>query len=583
MQHPAAIVNRANISERRVVPVRQPRRDQDGDAATSSPIAQLTRDIVVAFLARPNAAADSSADLEDVISTTYKTLRTHEAEVFKRTGRILSEATPVSDTALDPAEDNLGQPVTNLAETIPSRSPTQISLPEQPRPAPQDSGPISLPDTSLLDMSDNEKPKQPWDAEAWLANFTNPSKWMIEEAHADNPYMKEHGWVGVYDQHIVCLLTGRKLAIITQHLRKTFAEKEPALSTPEGYRQTLRLPADYPKAAPYLSNVRSTIAANQDRRINSSRDPEMQAKIENLIAKAGLDGSKREQPSSRPGTFPDFMICLECGQTMHDLRKHVNAEHSISYDHYKRKWRISGRAHYAAEQGMTLADAKMEARRFIEELGLDPDTEVNPGRWPGVLPQSIICLLDGQPTDNLPSYLSRIGYGPLSHYLARFELPADYPLTIGEPPAPETGTDAGTKTGGKAPRKRRTARPAEKAAPKAKVTNVAPPLPAGQPAGEGQPFTANEDHTENLTDNSADLEGYSSKLAREAAEFKQRKASGQTAAPAPRSLPTGSNDTSAQVHVLPSRRTREERVIEGKIGAQKVVVERKPGKLRLKN
>lgn len=394
-------------------------------------LAQIARDIVCAFLARPDSKATTVRDLEELIEATYSVLLKMETKHSvqsegdaheksrKLQFRSASEGDIESHTAAEAPlaltrapdaganwdgdhhlfHDGTSEPVHGTRR-----------LPNPPKIAVR---------SAAKDIA--------WDPEAWLAKFSNPSPTMVAEARSDNPNNKR-GWIGVYDDRIVCLLTGRELKILGAHLGRLF-KNDPlhsAFATHAGYVEGLYLPADYPKAAPYLSSIRTKVASDRGRQ-KSGRPAEVQKRIDEVLAGANFDLGQRTKPLTRPGNFPDFVVCFECGKAMHDIRPHLLEVHGVSYDRYKRQWYISGRAPATGDKGMSFARTRQEAAKQLEILGISPSEQIKPDLWPGVLADKILCLNDGKLVANLKEHLDSTGQPSLAHYRARYELPDDYP------------------------------------------------------------------------------------------------------------------------------------------------------------
>ena len=402
---------------------------------SASAVAILTRDIVVSHLAKADSEIKTAADLAALIETTYKTFVRLEQE---RTGRI----------------GNVSQGSAKGVESEPEVEVFQRAASEARVAAPQQfsattgvsetaAGFVDLPDIEALIA---QKARQrsmakaaqtavrasvtDFDVDAWLAGFSNPSETMKAEAKSDNPNNKR-GWIGVYDDRLICLLTGREIKILGAHLRGLFKNHptHSTFATHAGYVQGLRLPEDYPKAAPYLSEMRKTTASKRGLPV-SRRPDDLQKEIDEVLAKTGLDLSYRTKPATRPGNFPDFVVCLECGEVMHDIREHLREVHGTFFDRYKRKWKISGRAPSNGPEGLDFASTRKEAARLLTEMNIDPSGQIAPERWPGVLENQMRGLRDGALVTNLEEHLRSNGQPPLAHYLARYELPKNYPVMI---------------------------------------------------------------------------------------------------------------------------------------------------------
>lgn len=403
-----------------------------------STLAELTTQIVTTYLERSGSAVNSIDDLNALIETTYSTLLKYESQRYEVTGAMVSElpddpamASRLSEfTGGDPAvaseaiENEVSKP---LGQADEHRKPSKLKLPsfERIRSELRNRKGASF---AVPIVGQTGTPVE-FDTEEWLASFSNPSDVMIAEARADNTNNKR-GWIGVYDDGIVCLFTGRRVKVLGPHLRRLFRDDKTfkEFSSHAGYVHGLRLPIDYPKAAPYLSTIRTNVAAQRGKS-EAGRPADIQAKIDKILANTDFDLSLRDKPATRPGNFPDFVVCLECGDAVHDIRPHLRAKHKTFYDRYKRDWHISGRAPATGEGGMNFTSTRRHAAEMLEKMGIPASEQVKPDKWPGVLKDKILCMIDGQLVDDLAKHLASNGHPPVAHYRARFELPANYPAT----------------------------------------------------------------------------------------------------------------------------------------------------------
>jgi len=565
-------------------------------ATRPSNIADLATQIVITFLEKSGDQVATLDDLKTLVESTFSTLHEFEMKRYEKTGELMS------DMMRDPAFAATLAPIAGAALASASTAPAASTPPAQPATADHseeaddeglefdddgrhanvpasESGKFELPNlqrirderrprdissVAILGAGPNGEPAE-FDTEEWLASFNTPSDVMIAEARADNPNNKR-GWIGVYDDRIVCLFTGRPLKILGAHLKRLF-EDDPNFSTfatHAGYVEGLKLPVDYPKAAPYLSTIRTDVAARRGKG-EVGRPADIQAKIDKVLAKTPFDLSFRDKPDTRPGNFPEFIVCLECGEAMHDIRPHLRDKHKTYYDRYKRDWHISGRAPAVGEEGMSFMATRRHAAEMLEAKGIPASEQVKPDKWPGVLKDKVLCMIDGQLVDDLERHLASTGQAPIAHYRARFELPANYPTT---PPSttPSTRGSAPAKKAGAASSKTGTrAKSAGRASTARAVVDAANDQPVPVAAVEAAP-------EESVVKD--DLAALTEKLQRDMESFKQRKAPSPVAAPAP---------AAATVLPMPGRTTVEKRLIESKGVSLPVTVERRPGKLHLKH
>lgn len=554
-----------------------------------SGIADLTTQIVITYLDKAGAQVATLADLNALIESTFSTLLEFEMKRYERTGEL------INDLMRNPAFAATLAPVANIPLAQPAADPAAVSyapveeaaevedeaddVGEGAPSAPVAEGKDELP--SLSRIRDERRPRDvssvailgagpdgepaEFDPEEWLASFSNPSDVMISEARADNPYNKR-GWIGVYDDRIVCLFTGRPLKILGAHLKRLFKDDPnfASFATHAGYVEGLKLPVDYPKAAPYLSEIRTDVAARRGKG-EIGRPAHIQAKIDKILAKTPFDLSFRDKPDTRPGNFPEFVLCLECGEAMHDIRPHLRDKHKTYYDRYKRDWHISGRAPAVGEEGMNFMSTRRHAAEMLEAKGVPASEQVKPDKWPGVLKDKILCMIDGQLVDDLERHLASTGQAPIAHYRARFELPANYPTT---PPSttPSASGGAAPKRAGAAAGKSTTRAKSSGRGATARVVEAANDQPAATPV------TVVEEAPKAEVAES-DLSALTEKLQRDLENFKQRKATPAVEAPPP---------AAATVLPMPGRTIVEKRMIASKGGTKPVTVERRPGKLHLK-
>lgn len=525
---------------------------QDGPSA----IAQLATQIVCTYLEKNAAAIGSVEELNSLIESTFQTLHDFEMKRVETAGDGPRQNAPIASA---PHPESTAQPSgAPKTKSAPSKT---IALPDLQR-IRDERRPRNLASAAVLGVSADGKPVE-FDAEEWLKLFDKPTDVMIAEARSDNPYNKR-GWIGVYDDKIVCLFTGRHLKILGAHLRRLF-KNDPnysAFATHAGYVEGLNLPIDYPKAAPYLSTIRTDVAARRGKG-DTGRPAELQKKIDDVLEVSGFDLSLRDKPATRPGNFPDFVVCLECGDAMHDIRPHLRDQHGTYYDRYKRDWQISGRAPATGEEGMNFTSTRKHAAQLLEDLGIPASEQIQPDRWPGVLKDKILCMIDNQLVDDLPKHLASTGLPPIKHYLARYELPEDYPAT-----PPSLPPQAGGAETTKAVRSKRAASSSKAPAKRGRVAKAAndEAIVSQSPAARTTSVDLVAQDKEN------DLATLTDKLQQDVEAFKRRKST-----PAVEAAPITST-----VLPMPNRTSVETRVIERKNGALPVTIERRPGKLRLR-
>lgn len=123
----------------------------------------------------------------------------------------------------------------------------------------------------------------------------------------------------VYFDHIVGLEDGEHAKILKHYVKRHGM-------TLDGYYQRWGLPPDYPKQCASVSQRKREIAE-----------------------KTGL-GQVRRKPAGASETRPepavpidqsvtdDYIICLEDGQKVKGLKRHLKAHHNMSFEEYQEKW-----------------------------------------------------------------------------------------------------------------------------------------------------------------------------------------------------------------------------------------------------
>ena len=167
-----------------------------------------------------------------------------------------------------------------------------------------------------------------FDIEKWINSLPETNTFTESEARRDNPYLAQ-GWVGVHSSHIVCLLDGKSVRVLTSHLKRHY-KNDPRASSAESYRAHFRLPPDYPMAAPDFHTLKSRVIANshaRGRRTRVDREAEVVNRVNSAIAKAGLDPRDQISPETTPGVFADTIVCITCSAKIDNIIDHMRDAH----------------------------------------------------------------------------------------------------------------------------------------------------------------------------------------------------------------------------------------------------------------
>lgn len=266
-----------------------------------------------------------------------------------------------------------------------------------------------------------------FNAAEWLESLPERTIWAETEARKRNHYV-ERGWVGVSDSHILCLLDGKPVRLLTTHLKRNY-KNMPHVATPEAYRAHFMLPPDYPMGSPQFQAVKSSSIhkANQDRLAGEATRPaEIQGKIDAALKKSNMDLSAQANPETRPGLFEHDIVCLHCSAKVQDLAAHLRSDHKMSLLKYISVFKISSRYPGAIEP-VGIAGARARADELLSVNKIDPKKMVNPKSWPGVAGNFIVCLEDGAQIVNLEQHLETKHRMSMDTYRTKYGLPKDFP------------------------------------------------------------------------------------------------------------------------------------------------------------
>ena len=262
-----------------------------------------------------------------------------------------------------------------------------------------------------------------FNAAEWLESLPEVTSWAAAEARKRNHYV-DKGWVGVSDSHIVCLLDGKAVRLLTTHLKRNY-KNMPHVATPEAYRSHFMLPPDYPMGSPQFQALKSNSIhkVNQDRLAGEAHRPDdVQDKINAALANSGMDLAQQVNAETRPGLFEHDIVCLQCSAKVQDLAAHLRAEHKMSLLKYISVFKVSSR-YPASVPPIGIAGARARADELLAANKIDPAKMVNSKSWPGVAANFIVCLEDGAQIVDLGSHLAKKHRMSIDTYRAKYGLP----------------------------------------------------------------------------------------------------------------------------------------------------------------
>jgi len=184
-----------------------------------------------------------------------------------------------------------------------------------------------------------------FDAPGWLNSLPERNIYTDSEAYRANPNLKK-GWVGAYDNYIICLIDGKPVRILTSHLKRYYKD-DPRGASLSAYRAYFRLPPDYPASAKEFQEKKSKSIENSHKKEDRGspiRADDVNDQILASLNKAEADPHNQIKASTCPGLFSDFIVCLECGSRTTDIFSHLEKSHeNISISKYIKKFSLSSR------------------------------------------------------------------------------------------------------------------------------------------------------------------------------------------------------------------------------------------------
>jgi predicted transcriptional regulator len=68
--------------------------------------------------------------------------------------------------------------------------------------------------------------------------------------------------------------------------------------------------------------------------------------------------------SIKKSLMPDYLVCLDCGEKVKMLKRHIEAQHGLSADDYRSRWKLS------SEYPMTAPNYSVRRSALAKDLGL---------------------------------------------------------------------------------------------------------------------------------------------------------------------------------------------------------------------
>jgi len=99
---------------------------------------------------------------------------------------------------------------------------------------------------------------------------------------------------------------------------------------------------DTPQITAEVSRVVSAFVSNNS--ISSTELPSLIRSVHDALA--GLGQSVTTIPEAQPAVSvkksvtPDAIVCLECGEKLKMLKRHLRTDHGLTPDEYRAKWRL---------------------------------------------------------------------------------------------------------------------------------------------------------------------------------------------------------------------------------------------------
>ena len=86
------------------------------------------------------------------------------------------------------------------------------------------------------------------------------------------------------------------------------------------------------------------------------------------LGKAPEPPAKDPAVPIRQSVRPNYVVCLECGAQGHMLRRHIQAQHALTPEQYRAKWRLS------PDHALTAPAYSQRRSALAKQLGLGKGT-----------------------------------------------------------------------------------------------------------------------------------------------------------------------------------------------------------------
>ncbi|MXO71760.1 MucR family transcriptional regulator [Alteraurantiacibacter buctensis] len=112
--------------------------------------------------------------------------------------------------------------------------------------------------------------------------------------------------------------------------------------------------------------------------VDGSALPGLISSVYGALAGLGTPAVVEQKPepavSIRASVKADHIVCLECGQKMKMLKRHLSTDHGLSPDEYKERFGLS------ADYPLVAPDYAQKRRELAKKIGLGRKPGQRPGR-----------------------------------------------------------------------------------------------------------------------------------------------------------------------------------------------------------
>jgi predicted transcriptional regulator len=119
--------------------------------------------------------------------------------------------------------------------------------------------------------------------------------------------------------------------------------------------------------------VSAHVAANV---VSTDQLPALIREVHQTLATVGQAPAEpaKAEPSVavKKSVFADHIVCLDCGQSLKMLKRHISAEHQMTPDEYRAKWDLP------ASYPMVAADYAATRSKLAKDSGLGRKAEAPP-------------------------------------------------------------------------------------------------------------------------------------------------------------------------------------------------------------